>query len=176
MLKLNKVDILHIYYRKESLTLNFIFRSLMIVFILALISACSEQKVEVIELQDKNFSCMLMIQKMEGNTVSEEMNKIVRDKQKIEKLLAMIEGLEVRETDTDKMADALKSQDSYSFNFARGKELESGKPVPYSFILLIDGTFFFTNKDVNSIQQPRMTILKHKELLNEMKQLLEVDF
>jgi len=140
-------------------------------------SACSGQKEEVVEIEDKNFSGMLMIQKVEDDgTSSEEMNKIIRDKQKIEKILTMVEGLEVIETDKDEMIDALKSQDSYSFGFAEGKKFESAKPVSYSFTILNDGTFFFTHKEVNSIQQPRMSIKKHKELLNEMKQLLEVDF
>lgn len=139
-------------------------------------SACSGKKEEVVEIEDKNFSGMLMIQKVEDGTSSEEMNKIIRDKQKIEEILTMVEGLEVIETDTDEMNDTLKSQDSYSFGFAEGKKLESAKPIPYSFTVLNDGTFFFTHKEVNSIQQPRMSIKKHKELLNELKQLLVVDF
>ncbi|MDF2789859.1 MAG: hypothetical protein K0S80_2957, partial [Neobacillus sp.] len=77
---------------------------------------------------------------------------------------------------TEYLLDELKSQDSYSFSFAEGEKLESAKQIPYSFTVLNDGTFFFTNKDVNSIQQPRMILKKHKELLNEMKELLEVDF
>lgn len=144
--------------------------------ILVLMGACSGKEEEVAEIKDKNFSGMLMIQKVEGDTSSEEMNKIIRDKQKIEEILTMVEGLEVIETDTDEMKDKLKSQDSYSFGFAEGKNFESAKPIPYSFTVLNDGTFFFTYKEVNSIQQPRMSIKKHKELLNEMKQLLEVDF
>jgi hypothetical protein len=139
-------------------------------------SACTEKKKEVVEIKDKNFSGMLMIQKLEDNISSEEMTKIVRDKQKIEKIVTMVEGLEVRETKTDKMLDVIKAQDSYSFIFAEGERVESGKPAPYSFTVLNDGTFFFTSKDVNSIQKPRKTIVEHKELLNEMKQLLEVDF
>lgn len=139
-------------------------------------SACTEKKNEVVKIEDKNFSGMLIIQKSENNRSSEVMTKIIRDKQKIEKILAMIEGLEVRETKTDKMIASIKSQDSYSFILAEGEKIESGKPAPYSFAVLNDGTFFFTSKEVNIPQKPRKTIVEHKELLNEMKQLLEVDF
>jgi translation initiation factor 1 (eIF-1/SUI1) len=146
------------------------------VLLLVLISACSEKKPEVIEIEDKNFSDMLMIQKMEDNIETEEMNKIVRDKQKIEKILTMVEGIKVKEMDRDYVIERLKSKDSYSFSFAEGEKLESGKPIPYTFIIFNDGTLFFTNKDVNSNQQPRMAIEKHKDLLIEMKKLIKLDF
>ena len=88
----------------------------------------------------------------------------------------MVEGLKVKETDTDYMLAEMKAQDSYSFSFAEGEKMESGKQAPYSFVVLNDGTFLFTHKDVNSPQKPRMTIEKHKNLLKEMKDLLEMDF
>lgn len=139
-------------------------------------SACSAQEEEVIEIQNKNFSGLLLIQKVENNSSSDKLSKIINDKQKIEKVLSMVEGLEVRKTDTDYMMDELKSNNAYSFSFAEGDEMETPKQSPYSFVVLNDGTFFFTHKEVNSIQQPRITIVKHEELLNEMKQLLDVDF
>jgi translation initiation factor 1 (eIF-1/SUI1) len=139
-------------------------------------SACADKKKEVVKIKDKNFSGMLMVQKMKDNTGTEEMTKIIRDKQKIEKILTMVDGLKVVETKTEKMTDALKAQDSYFFTFAEGEKFEYGKPAPYVFIILNDGTFFFSYKDVNSLQKPRMTIVEHKELLNETKQLLGVNF
>lgn len=155
--------------------MKFLFKGIIIVFIIILISACSNKK-EVIKLKNRNFSSTLMIQKTEDNASSEKLKKIVRDKQKIEKILEMIEGLEVKEIDSNKVFEEMKKQNYYFFSFAKGEKFKSGKPVPYTFIALNDGTFIFTYKDVDSPQQPRVTIVKHKKLLNGMKQLLEVDF
>lgn len=149
--------------------------------ILVILSACTGKE-EVVEMENKSFSGMLLIGKVEDNASSKELTKIVRDKQKIEKILTMVEGLEVKETDSDSFTEKLKSQDSYSFSFFEGEVKESdfdalsGKQTPYTFIILNDGTIFFLHKDVNTLQEPRMTIEKHQDLLNEMKQLTEVDF
>lgn len=144
--------------------------------ILFLLSACSGKE-EVIQIENKNFSGTLWIQKVEDNSSSEEMTKIVRDKQKIEQILTMVDGLKVKEKDTEYMFDELKSHNAYMFIITEGKKMESGKVVPsYAFNVLDDGTFFFTNINVNSIRKPRMTTEKHKDLLNEMKQLLELNF
>lgn len=55
---------------------------------------------------------MLFIQKTEDQTSSEEMTKMVTDQQKIEKILTMVEGLKVEETDTDYILTEMKAQDS----------------------------------------------------------------
>ncbi|NHC38420.1 hypothetical protein G6549_00460 [Bacillus sp. MM2020_1] len=151
-----------------------LFIGLITVFVL--LSGCSGEKEEVIQIKNNNFSGMLLIQKTKDQTSSEEMTKMVTDQQKIEKILTMVEGLKVKETDTDYMLAEMKAQDSYSFSFAEGEKMESGKQAPYSFVVLNDGTFLFTHKDVNSPEKPRMTIEKHKNLLKEMKDLLEMDF
>ncbi|MDR7238739.1 hypothetical protein [Neobacillus drentensis] len=151
-----------------------LFISLITVFVF--LSGCSGKKEEVIQIKNNNLSGMLMVQKTEDQTSSEEMTKMITDKQKIEKILTMVEGLKVKKTDTDRMLAEMKAQDSYSFSFAEGDKMESGKQAAYSFVVLNDGTLFFTHKDINSPQKPRMTIEKHKNLLKEMKDLLEMDF
>ena len=139
-------------------------------------SACSGKVEEVVKIKDKSFSGLLMVQKVEDNTSSEEMQKIIRDKQKIEKALTMVEGLKVKETNGNKLSNTLKTQDSYSFSFVKGEKLEFGKPtMPYTFFALNDGTFYFEQKDGNSAQF-RMTSVRHKKLLKELKQLLEIGF
>ncbi|MEH6908153.1 hypothetical protein [Neobacillus drentensis] len=160
--------------KERVIFMKSLFISLMVVFVF--LSGCSGKKEEVVKLEDKNFSGMLLIQKTEDQTSSEELTKMVTDQQKIEKILTLVEGLNVKETDADYMLAEMKAQDSYSFSFAEGEKMESGKPAPYSFVVLNDGTFLFTHKDVNSPQKPRMTIEKHKDTLKEMKDLLEVDF
>ncbi|WP_010529145.1 hypothetical protein [Lentibacillus jeotgali] len=121
-------------------------------------------------------SGQLFIQKVEDNTSSEEMTKVIKDKQKIKQVLTMVEGLKVKETNSENITDQLKSQNNYSFNFSKGEKLETSKRVPYSFTVLSDGTFIFPYKDFNSLQKPRITIEKHKELFNDIKQLLEINF
>jgi 3-deoxy-D-arabino-heptulosonate 7-phosphate (DAHP) synthase len=157
------------------ISIKYLFRGFIIFLILTLISACSGKGEEVVKIKDKRFSGLLIIQKVEDNTSSEEMQKMIRDKQNIEKILTMVEGLKVKVTDAQKVSEAMKSQDSYSFGFMEGDKFKPGRS-PYTFIALNDGTFIFTNEDVNSMQIPRMTIGKHKKLLNEMKLLLEIGF
>lgn len=118
---------------------------------------------------------MLFIQKVEDNASSEEMTKIVKDKQKVKKILTMIEGLKVKETNSEYVLEQMKSQNTYIFSFSEDENIETGV-VPYAFNVLNDGTFIFTHEKVNSLQKPRITTGKHQDLLNEMKQLLEIDF
>ncbi|WP_430787006.1 hypothetical protein VBD025_15320 [Virgibacillus flavescens] len=104
------------------------------------------------------------------------MTKTIKDKQKIKKVLTMIEGLKVKKSSSESIVKQLKSQNNYSFGFAESDKLESGKKIPYTFSVLKDGTFIFPYEDFNSLQKPRITIEKHKELLNEIKELLEINF
>ncbi|MFC4559338.1 hypothetical protein ACFO3D_14150 [Virgibacillus kekensis] len=135
---------------------------------------CSENKT-VINIDDKSSFSTLVIQKMENNSSSEEMTKIIRDKQKIKQILKLVEGVKVKETKKDYAFNQLKSKSSYMFGFFEGEKTETGR-IPYAFYILADGTFIFTYKEVNSIQQPRITVKKHEDLLNEIKRRLEIDF
>jgi hypothetical protein len=140
-----------------------------------LLSTCSGNE-ETIKLEDKSFASTLFIQKVEDNSSAEEMTKIVKDEEKIEQILAMIEGLKVEETNNEYALDEMKLQKTYIFNFFEGEKMETAKEVPYAFSVLEDGTFIFTHNDFNSPQVPRITLEKHKELLDDIKQLFEIDF
>ncbi|EQB36292.1 MULTISPECIES: hypothetical protein [Virgibacillus] len=117
-----------------------------------------------------------MIQKSVNNSSSEELTKMVNEKQKIKQILTIIEGLKVKRTTSEKVFEKMKTQDNYTFAFSEGKELKVGKKASYAFYVLEDGTFIFPYSDVNSLQEPLITIKKHKELLGEIKELSEVDF
>ncbi|ASK64168.1 hypothetical protein CFK37_19445 [Virgibacillus phasianinus] len=143
--------------------------------VIFLLSACSENE-EVVKVKEKGLSGQLFIQKVENNTSSEEMTKMIKDKQKIKKILTMVEGLKVKETSNENAFDQMKSQNSYTFIFSKGEKLETVKKAPYAFHVLSDGTFIFPYKDFNSLQKPRKTVEKHKELFNDIKQILEIDF
>ncbi|TYS89900.1 hypothetical protein [Rossellomorea aquimaris] len=58
-------------------------------------SGCSNGE-QVIEIENKEKASSLFIQKVENDTSSEELTKVVSDKQQIEQVLTMAEGLEVK--------------------------------------------------------------------------------
>jgi hypothetical protein len=150
----------------------FIWFTLILVFLL---SACSGNE-QVVEIKSKDSLRTLLIEKVDGNSSSEEMTKIVKDKDKIEKVLSMIEGLKVKESSSQHVFDEIKLQSTYTFSFSDNEEIESGKEVPYAFLILKDGTLIFTHKDVDSPITPLITTVKDKNLLNEIKHILEVQF
>ena len=104
-----------------------------------LLSACSGSE-QAIEIKSKDSLRTLFIEKVDGNSSSEEMSIIVKDKDKIEKLLSMIEGLKVKESNSEYVFDEIKSQSTYTFSFFESEEIQSGKEVPYAFSVLNDGT------------------------------------
>lgn len=116
----------------------------------------------------------MFVQKVEHNSSSEEKTKIIKDKQKIRQVLTMVEGLKVKET--NKALGKMKSQNTYMFAFSKGKNLEAGKKVPYAFNVLSDGTFIFLFKDFDSLEKPRITLEKHKKLLEDIKKLCKINF
>ncbi|KAB2336339.1 hypothetical protein F7731_12715 [Cytobacillus depressus] len=149
--------------------------ALISIAVLFLLSSCSEN-IEVVNIKDKSLSGQLLIQKAEDNTSSREMTKTIKDKQKIKQVLTMVEGLEVKETNSENVTNQLKEQNNYLFYFSEGEKLETSKKAPYAFSVLSDGTFIFFYKDFNAPQKPRITIEKHKELFNDIKQILEINF
>ncbi|WP_042351370.1 hypothetical protein [Bacillus massiliigorillae] len=152
------------------------YRFISLLIVLLVLSACSDKQEEVIEIKDKHFSGKLWVQKVENITSTEEQMKMTTNKQMIEQILSMVDGLAVKEMNNEKMLEKMKSQDSYFFSFAEGTKMEIAKPMPYAFIVLKDGTFIFTHKDVHSVTKPLVTIEKHPDLLEEMKQLVKVEF
>ncbi len=135
-----------------------------------------ETKNEAVQIKDKHFSNIMVVQKIENNTTSEEKIRTLKDQSKIEKILSIIDGMKVEESSNEVMLEKMKMQDSYLFLFGNGDHLESGKPIPYSFSVLDDGTFFFVNDNVNSLQRPHISIEKHVELLNDMKRFLKIEY
>jgi hypothetical protein len=155
-----------------SINKYFIWFTLILVFFL---SACSRSE-QVIEIKSKDSLRSLLIEKIDTNFSSEEMTKLVKDKDKIEKVLSMIEGLKVKESSSEHVFDEINSQSTYTFNFFENEEIESGKEVPYAFSVLNDGTLIFTHKDVGSPITPRITTVKDKDLLDDIKQILGINF
>ncbi|WP_156029933.1 hypothetical protein [Rossellomorea vietnamensis] len=144
-----------------------------LVFILC---GCSNSE-QVKEIENKDKASSLFIQKVEDDTSSEELTKVVNDKKKIEQVLAMIEGLEVEKISSEETMEKMKASNTYMFVFSEGKNSESGKQAPFAFYALENGTFIFPYTDFNSPQKPPLITVKTKEgLLDDMKQLFELTF
>ncbi|MFB6467859.1 hypothetical protein ACE38V_13800 [Cytobacillus sp. Hz8] len=146
-----------------------------IAFISLFLSACSDEQ-NVNKMKEKNSLKLIFIQKVEGNETSEEMTKIVSDKTQIQKIISMVEELKVKESNNDIIIEKMQTQDNYMFSFYDRKTIQSGTEISYSFSVLNDGTFIFTHHDVGSIDTPRITTEKHVELLNDIKQQLDIHF
>lgn len=143
-----------------------------LVFIL---SGCSNSE-QVIEIENKEKASSLFIQKVENDTSSEELTKVVSDKQQIEQVLTMAEGLEVKKISFEETMKKMKASNTYMFVFSEGKEIQSGEKAPFAFYALENGTFIFPYNDFNSPQKPLITVERQKGLLDEMKQLFEITF
>ncbi|GGD25707.1 hypothetical protein [Pontibacillus salipaludis] len=143
--------------------------------LLAFLVACSNGE-QVIEIEGKDRASALFIQKVENHSTSDESSLKVNDRQLIEKVLTKVEGLTVKETTTEKTMEKMKSSITYMFVFSESEEFQTGKPLPYAFYILEDGTFIFPYSDFNSKQNPLITTDNDQELLDEMKDLVEIEF
>ncbi|RDU37937.1 hypothetical protein DRW41_09000 [Neobacillus piezotolerans] len=154
--------------RKKS-PVVFILSILLIIF---LIDRFSEKKVRITMNEDNQMQA-IAIQKGIGDIFYVE-NRTVKNPQKAEEILSMVEGLEVKEA---KEKVRIESPDTYMFSFLKGDDSERRKMVPYSFFVLGDGTFVFTHEDVDKpLDKPLVTTSEHKELLDEIRQQLNLNF
>ncbi|WP_316569377.1 hypothetical protein [Neobacillus sp. YIM B06451] len=154
--------------RKKSVVV-FIISLLLIVF---LIDWYTGKKVSISMNKDVQLQ-EIVIQKGIGN-LSDIKNRTVKNPQKAEEILSMVEGLKVKEA---KEKVRIESPDTYMFSFHTGDDSERGEMVPYSFFVLGDGTFIFTHEDVDKpLENPLVTTSKHKELLDEIRQHVGLNF
>src|SRR5699024_7503282 len=128
-----------------------------------------------IKIDNKSFAEVLFVQKVEGNSSNEDLTKKISEPSKIKEILNMVEGVKVQEVEEKSLFETLKSQNTYMFSFS--EELKSAEEMPYAFYVLKDGTLVFTHDKVNSVRKkPLVSSDKHKDLLNEIKDKLELDF
>ncbi|WP_181347714.1 hypothetical protein [Thalassobacillus sp. CUG 92003] len=145
----------------------------LLIGIVVLLSACSGNN-STLKLDDKRFADTLFIQKVENGSPSEEKSKIVSDKDKIEKILTMVEGLNVEKTDN--VLEKLKGEGNvYMLGFFEGKATPS-KKGEYAFNLMENGTILFGLNTYDNQDSASITTEKHPELTKEIKQVLEIEF
>ncbi len=148
---------------------------LMSILVTAIILAGCSAKEETIAFEDKQFASTLVIQKVEHNASTEEKTKMVTEEDKIEKTLTQMEGLEVEEISQDSFVKKLKSKSSYTFVFLGPDQKESGKGK-YAFAILEDGTILFNFTEVEDPGSTMISKQKQPEVLEELKEKLDVSF
>ncbi|XXM72439.1 hypothetical protein ACQ0QQ_00620 [Lysinibacillus sphaericus] len=153
-------------------------RTAFIIFVLFLIlslHACSNHEtISTIEAGD--FAKALFVQKVENSTSKEELTKMITDPAKIKAALDLVDGLLVKETTSDKVLKMMKAEDTYMFYFSKTDEMVTGK-VPYAFYILGDGHVIFTHGDEDELLvKPLITAETHEDLLEEVRQGLNIDF
>ncbi len=144
------------------------------IFIVVFLSACSGNE-ETIKIEDKDFADMLAIHKIENNISSEGTFTIIKDKEKIKEILSMVEGVQVKEIENEQLSKEMKSGIVYMFAFFKGDETKT-KKGEYAFNILKDGTILFNYDNVGYTNTPAITTEKHKDLLNKMKQTLNIGY
>lgn len=145
-----------------------------LVILLGLLCACSPEE-QTVQIEDKDFANILLIQKVENNFTSEQLSKQIEDQEMIEQVLTMVEGLKVEEIDNEELIKILESQDNYyMFDFYEGDDTNILRG-DYGFHVLEDGTMLF-NVDLLSVTNPLVTVETHKELLEAMKEMLGINF
>ncbi|ASN06760.1 hypothetical protein [Virgibacillus necropolis] len=153
----------------------FIQKIISVILILVMLSACSNEE-KVLEIKDKSFAETLLINKVVDNVSGSSGEPIViKEDQRIIKLLTMVEGMNVKKGDYDKFINKLRIRDSYSFSISDEEKLTTGTYVAYSFYVLEDGTFFFIQNTGDAIKR-YITTKKYPDMLNKIKETLEIDF
>lgn len=149
---------------------------IMPIFVLTFLISCSSGSNDI-TIKNKTFASNLFVQKVENSTSSEELTKNISNKEKIEQVFQMVDGLEVEEKQREDVFEMMNSDDLYTFVFTDKNKFETGKEPPYAFYALEDGTFLFTHEGLNSVRKkPVVTTEKHKDLLQEIMQHFDVDF
>ncbi|MGP4040134.1 hypothetical protein ACTWP4_09600 [Gracilibacillus sp. D59] len=149
--------------------------SVILVVLLCLVCACNTD-VKTVQIENKDFAKILFVQKIENNFTSEKLSKPIEDKEKIKKVLSMVEGLEAEEINTDELIRILEDQDNYyMFGFYKDDRTSLGRG-DYGFQFLENGTILFSYDQPSTPSHPLITVNSHQDLLEEMKEILGITF
>ncbi|WP_058305976.1 hypothetical protein [Gracilibacillus massiliensis] len=145
------------------------------ILFLSLLSACNNDE-EKVTIEDKNFANILYVQKIENNYSSRELTKPIEDQEKIQEVLTIVEGLPAEKISTDEFIQKLENQDDYyRFGFV-GENGENVQRDQYAFQIMDDGTIIFNFDQINNPDHPLVTVTAHHEILEELKEVLGIQF
>ncbi|MGV3466137.1 MAG: hypothetical protein ACO1OT_12695 [Heyndrickxia sp.] len=154
---------------------KFIFFITLIILGTILLGGCSTTE-DVMKIEKTNFAKVLFVQKVVNDTSNEKLTKEITDETKIKETLELLDGLKVKKMKSKNVLAKMKSNDTYMFAISKTNKLSAGK-VPYAFYILNDGTIIFTHKDVDSLlDTPLITTKAHKDILEKMKENLNIVF
>ncbi|WP_163582911.1 hypothetical protein [Gracilibacillus saliphilus] len=149
--------------------------SFILVILFGLLCACATEE-KTVQIENKDFADTLFVQKVENNFTSDKLAKMIEDSEKIKQVLSKVEGLEAEKIDNDELISILENHDSYyMFGFFEGDSTNIQKE-DYGFQILEDGTILFNYDQVDNSDHPLVTVDTHKDILEEMKEMLEITF
>ncbi|TFB24048.1 hypothetical protein E3U55_04345 [Filobacillus milosensis] len=148
-------------------------KTLILVISLLILTACSSE--EDIVIDNKTSFKRLVVQKVINNSSSTDLSKTVEDTETIQEILNLVEELEVERSNNDDIFKLIKSKDTYILGFYN-EQYHFTDHFPYSFYVTENGTFIFLQRRVDESWTPRISLKQHKDLLDEMLEIAEVDF
>ncbi|SHN30170.1 hypothetical protein [Gracilibacillus kekensis] len=145
------------------------------ILFLSFLSACNNEE-ETVKIEDKDFANILYVQKIENNYSSGELTKPIEDQEKIREVLTIVEGLKAKRITTDEFIQKLENQDNYyRFGFIGENGTEKQRDQ-YAFQVMDDGTIIFNFDQINNPDHPLVTVTAHHEILEELKDVLGIQF
>ncbi|MDX8046455.1 hypothetical protein SH601_10720 [Gracilibacillus sp. S3-1-1] len=146
-----------------------------ILILVSLLCGCGTIKTNV-QIEDKDFADLLFVQKVENNFTSDKLAMPISNQTEIRQVLSMVDGLDAKKIDNDELINILEKQDNY-YMFAFFESEESNPTTrEYRFQVLEDGTILFDVNKIGTSDFPLVTTDTHNDLLEEMKEMLEINF
>ncbi|UOQ84090.1 hypothetical protein [Gracilibacillus salinarum] len=148
---------------------------LLVIILLCILSACSWNE-KTVEFKNKDFANTLFVQKVENNFTSKKLSKPIEDDKKIKEILTMLDGLKAEQIDNEELIKILEDQDNYYMFGFYGDDKIKNQRGDYAFQFLEDGTILFSYDAKSTDSYPLISVAHHQELLEDMKDVLEISF
>lgn len=143
----------------------------LLVILTFVLAACSGSKEQTMEVPEASNFKSIEIQKIVNNKEVKKETVVIKDEAKIEAFLDSVNGIKTKEqniTDTEK---EMKDIDSYFVYFELKDADKAETAVPYSIFTTVDGTVFFTHKDIDKLDLPQKSVEKHMEVVDLIKEI-----
>lgn len=138
--------------------------------ILALVACGNEEKTT--NVPDPTKFKTAQIQTIHNNDADEKDTITIKDKEKVQQILKLVDGLKTKEQNITNTEKEMKKVDSYFFYFENKKERDKKNPIPYSVFMTDDGRIFFTHSDIDKLMVPQRSVEKHPEIVKEIKEIV----
>ncbi|MBQ0138720.1 MAG: hypothetical protein KBT36_05440 [Kurthia sp.] len=143
---------------------------ILVVLILAL-AACGDKE-QTTNVPDPAKFKSAQIQTIHNNDADEKDTIVLKDKEKVQEVLKLVDGLKTKEQNITKTEKEMKKVDSYFFYFENKKVRDDKNPIPYSVFMTDDGRIFFTHSDIDELMVPQRSVEKHPEIVKQIKEIV----